>query len=803
MNGWVLAIDIRITSVAAAIGGQDRIEVVEFGEGTLPDLATVARTGAPTAEVYATILTAVVREAARDRAAAVPGQLILTYPALWGKREIAVLRAAAASAGLPDPVLITRPVAAASHLAADDHPGQVVAVLDVGPDSVDAVVLRRTRDGFTLTGTPGGLTRPGDYDQETSLRRGIYELLTTITEAGFTPGQLAAVHVVGAASRTHMAADLVTQILGIAPRVAADPEAATVLGALDSVRLPVAGREQSGIVRPMAAGRMLGGIRRKVPRTAAARVMTAIVVIAIAAGAVTGIGTVLHTRQPAHAVITASAHGVIMAYVLTSGVATKTPTVLPVDTATNTAGQPIPVGVSGSDAQLIAVTPDGKTLLVTTADGTSQAGTVTLIHTTDSTAGKPIPVGQQASAIAITPDGETAYVASYASGTVTPITIATGTAGSPITLGTGPGADAIAITPDGKTAYVVNQESGTVTPVTTATNTAGTPITVGEYPSAIAITPDGRTAYVVNSGNGIVPGTVTPISIQANAAGSPIAVGPLPRAIMITPDGRTAYVVTAAAGAPVTPINTATNTAGVPISLGGQAGTLTISPDGKTIYVTHQATSASATTITISRIYLGSHAVGRPITAPIPDANADFLAITPDGKTAYLAGYNASSYSGTLLPVNTATGSSGPPITVTGGRPLAVTITPDAITLTRPLGGSSRHAPVHTGTAPVLGAAEPGTQGCGTVKPDFIYGGGDPSDQVGDIHWQSWGSSMATGTGKALWVTTTVVAAKSEPVRLVAYNLGLRNGKYAYRSLDIYFPQHGQTFRRNVPNFIC
>jgi DNA-binding beta-propeller fold protein YncE len=69
---------------------------------------------------------------------------------------------------------------------------------------------------------------------------------------------------------------------------------------------------------------------------------------------------------------------------------------------------------------------------------------------------------------------------------VTPITTATNTAGPPITVGQTP--VAVAITPDGKTAYVVNA-SGTVTPITTATNTAGPPITVGRDPDAIAIAP--------------------------------------------------------------------------------------------------------------------------------------------------------------------------------------------------------------------------------------------------------------------------------------------------------------------------
>ncbi len=47
----------------------------------------------------------------------------------------------------------------------------------------------------------------------------------------------------------------------------------------------------------------------------------------------------------------------------------------------------------------------------------------------------------------------------------------------------------IATTPDGKTAYVANFGSGTVTPIRTATNTALTAIKVGAQPVAIAITP--------------------------------------------------------------------------------------------------------------------------------------------------------------------------------------------------------------------------------------------------------------------------------------------------------------------------
>jgi YVTN family beta-propeller protein len=70
---------------------------------------------------------------------------------------------------------------------------------------------------------------------------------------------------------------------------------------------------------------------------------------------------------------------------------------------------------------------------------------------------------------------------------VTPIRIATSTALRPIKVGTAP--LAIAITPNGTTAYVVNELSSTVTPIRTATNTALRPIKVGTAPLAIAITP--------------------------------------------------------------------------------------------------------------------------------------------------------------------------------------------------------------------------------------------------------------------------------------------------------------------------
>jgi DNA-binding beta-propeller fold protein YncE len=131
----------------------------------------------------------------------------------------------------------------------------------------------------------------------------------------------------------------------------------------------------------------------------------------------------------------------------------------------------------------------------------------------------------------------TVYVANIQDETVTPILAATNKAGTPIPVVGYPGV--IAITPDGQTAYVAgngfySEEPGTVTPISTATNTAGTPITVGVDPDVIAITPNGKTVYVTNFGYSSGQ-TVTPIHTATNSAARPITVGNGPDAIAITP----------------------------------------------------------------------------------------------------------------------------------------------------------------------------------------------------------------------------------------------------------------------------
>ena len=338
------------------------------------------------------------------------------------------------------------------------------------------------------------------------------------------------------------------------------------------------------------------------------------------------------------------------AFVVNYGPGTVTPgTVTPVNLVTRKAGRAIGVG---ADPDAIAVTPDGKTAYV----ANSGSDTVTPIAAATSAAGPAIPVGTDPQAITVTPDGKTAYVANSGSDTVTPIATATGTAGRPIPVGAYP--RAMALTPDGRTLYVLNWEGGSVTPIATATNTAGRPIRVGSFPFTIAIAPSGRTAYVANYGSD----TVTPIATATNTAGRPIPVGQAPDSIAVTPDGRAVYVVNGDDDT-VTPIATATGQPGRPVSVGYAPASVTISGSGAVAYVVNTISG------TVTPVAVATGRAGRAISVGLYDYPLS-IDLTTGGRALVI-----DTYAGQVTPVNSATGHVYPAITV-GDFPVAAAIAP-------------------------------------------------------------------------------------------------------------------------------
>jgi hypothetical protein len=124
----------------------------------------------------------------------------------------------------------------------------------------------------------------------------------------------------------------------------------------------------------------------------------------------------------------------------------------------------------------------------------------------------------------VSPDGSTLFTASSKVNGLVPVDIATGTVGATIPL-PAPTATTIgsgqALSPDGKTDFVLTVDqsivaNNTLTPVDIATKTAGTPIPLNLVNvTGFALSSDGKTAYVAG---GNAPATSSNVAVVPNAA---------------------------------------------------------------------------------------------------------------------------------------------------------------------------------------------------------------------------------------------------------------------------------------------
>jgi YVTN family beta-propeller protein/cysteine-rich repeat protein len=253
-----------------------------------------------------------------------------------------------------------------------------------------------------------------------------------------------------------------------------------------------------------------------------------------------------------------------------------------INTATNTVIKTI-VLPTGSGPVRIAITPNGDKAYV--SDDVSDSVWVIDTATNMITPTSPIPFasGTGPSGVAVTPDGLKVYVALYYSNdAVAVIDTATDMVSDTIT-GVGPLPDGVAITPNGAKAYVTNRGVNTVSVIDTATNMLTRRITVGNGPTGVAITPDGAIAYVANydpsSSNISVIDTATDMVV-----GSPIPVGVRPNGLVISPDGARLYVTNVTSDS-VSVIDTATNMVTTTIPSVTKAAGIAITPDGARVFV--------------------------------------------------------------------------------------------------------------------------------------------------------------------------------------------------------------------------
>jgi hypothetical protein len=231
---------------------------------------------------------------------------------------------------------------------------------------------------------------------------------------------------------------------------------------------------------------------------------------------------------------------------------------VPFNLATGAFGKP----VSLASCCVNAINPDGKT-------GYSISnGSLVPIDLATGVAAAPIHITSGANlpqSMALSPDGSMAYLTngSESRAALIPVNLKASTALAPIDFPPDPNLGAVyapiavAITPDGRTAYVSANAAaaGGLVPVNLVTSTAGAWFPIGGSPlSAGVIVISGNTAYTVPNGystspggsSAVLPSLLTPVDLTSNTALAPLAFpsGAYPTDIVISSDGSTAYVLT-------------------------------------------------------------------------------------------------------------------------------------------------------------------------------------------------------------------------------------------------------------------
>ena len=291
---------------------------------------------------------------------------------------------------------------------------------------------------------------------------------------------------------------------------------------------------------------------------------------------------------------------------------------------------------AGAFPDALAISPNGRTLYVADDNAPAANGLVWSLNLATGRKGPAIRVTGPAFLLAIKPNGHVLYVTNGQ--VITPIDLASGRTEAPIRprLAPGPNSLPILMGRGGRTLYIAwdarirryNLASGRfganipaslpvamllsrngavlwyatfykeVIAVDLATGKVKMRVKLKAQPVALALTPDGRTLYVAVSGTGKArhPAEVVPINAVTGVTGAGIAIHD-PVALAMAPDGRKLYVLASPPGSEgdgptvrgwVTPITLATRTAGHPRPVGYNPVAIAITPDGKTLYVANE-----------------------------------------------------------------------------------------------------------------------------------------------------------------------------------------------------------------------
>jgi large repetitive protein len=319
-------------------------------------------------------------------------------------------------------------------------------------------------------------------------------------------------------------------------------------------------------------------------------------------------------------------------YVMATG--TNQATVVPIDTMTDQAEKPVPLGrLRLMDA---ALSPNGTALDVLgegpgrqgVADSASQPrpGTVVSISTGTDAVRRRVAVSADPWSIAYSPNGATAYVTS-------------------------------GVTADLE-GYVA---PSLVTPLVNATSATRAPIPVDVNPEKIAVSPNGDRVYLLTFA--ATDGGPDGIDVLAEPGARAITRIPVDASqVVFTPNSRTAYALafTPSTGTAIVPIHVSTGRPGPSVTIGGSVPVdLAMSPNGRTLWVLATPDAGvnpdPSAPVTLTPIDVATNAVGPPIdvTTVGADSGAGWdVTLSANGQAAYVLEGGSAQGAGTLFPVD-------------------------------------------------------------------------------------------------------------------------------------------------------
>lgn len=269
-----------------------------------------------------------------------------------------------------------------------------------------------------------------------------------------------------------------------------------------------------------------------------------------------------------------------------------------------------------------AVSPDGRYVYMPSQE--YQTGHLVILDTTNGSITK-VTVGQNPQAVALSPDGTTAYVANFWGNSVSVVDTASGTVTHTIPVQK---PTTVAVSSDGRWIYVGSDAAGPSVAVIDAETLAVStvPNVSGDAAYIVRPSPDGTAIYAAHSG------TVARIDIETGET-TPSALSSVGITdIVISPDGDTLYV-TGGTSNSVYVLDSATMAVTKVIPLGRQTTAAAITPDGKSLYVATvngQGNKSVAVIDTVSGESVSTLAVTSSGYLP------NDLVVSPDGKTLYV-----------------------------------------------------------------------------------------------------------------------------------------------------------------------